>query len=133
MLGSIKSQLGAKNMIVEMGRDIFKGNTDVKACIAENLPSSYSFGVFVDVDVMLEVILIGHTKMYSCHKDGDIYKGHLIAGHSKLWSMRNLKLLGRDEDYPARTNRHCRKANLRDKSDEPSKQCKIKKCSYIVS
>eukprot|EP00957_Ditylum_brightwellii_P074916 5693583-Ditylum_brightwellii.AAC.1 len=44
-----------------MGGDVFKGEGDVQAWIEENLPSNHPFGLFVDVYVVLELILLGYT------------------------------------------------------------------------
>eukprot|EP00957_Ditylum_brightwellii_P019554 1474986-Ditylum_brightwellii.AAC.1 len=63
MMGAIKGQSGSEILVVEMGGDIFKGKGGVHAWIEENLPTNHPFGVFVDVDVVLELILLGYTNV----------------------------------------------------------------------
>eukprot|EP00957_Ditylum_brightwellii_P152203 11587429-Ditylum_brightwellii.AAC.1 len=63
MFGAIQSPTGAENMIVEMGRKVFKGEGDVRSWIEEFLPPSQPFGVFVYVYVVLELVLLNHTSV----------------------------------------------------------------------
>eukprot|EP00957_Ditylum_brightwellii_P043943 3334160-Ditylum_brightwellii.AAC.1 len=71
MLGATKGQPGNENLVVEMGSDIFKGEGDVQAWIEENLPSNHPFGVFVDVYVVLELILLGYTNSQAATMEGN--------------------------------------------------------------
>eukprot|EP00957_Ditylum_brightwellii_P102040 7777282-Ditylum_brightwellii.AAC.1 len=50
-------------MVVEMGNQLFKGEGDVRAWIEAHLPPSQPFGVFMDVYVVLEMILLGYTSV----------------------------------------------------------------------
>eukprot|EP00957_Ditylum_brightwellii_P160798 12242041-Ditylum_brightwellii.AAC.1 len=63
MLGALKGQSGAKNMVVEIGGEVFKGEANVRAWVETNLPILHRFGVFVDIYVVLELILLGHTNI----------------------------------------------------------------------
>eukprot|EP00957_Ditylum_brightwellii_P016371 1230850-Ditylum_brightwellii.AAC.1 len=63
LLGAIKSPMGAENMVVEIGSEIFKKEEDVRAWIQSALLSSQAFSVFVDVYVVLEMILLGYTSV----------------------------------------------------------------------
>eukprot|EP00957_Ditylum_brightwellii_P025394 1920832-Ditylum_brightwellii.AAC.1 len=48
-------------MVVEIGGEVFKGEADVRAWVEANLPTSHPFGVFVNVYIVLELILLGQT------------------------------------------------------------------------
>eukprot|EP00957_Ditylum_brightwellii_P027228 2058626-Ditylum_brightwellii.AAC.1 len=50
-------------MVVKIGGEMLKGEEDVRAWIQSALPSSQPFGVFVDVHVVLEMILLGYTSV----------------------------------------------------------------------
>ena len=63
MLGAVKSQMGMDNMVVELGGGIFKEELNVFSWIEVHFPDSYPFGVFVDIYVVIELILIRHTNV----------------------------------------------------------------------
>eukprot|EP00957_Ditylum_brightwellii_P053883 4082208-Ditylum_brightwellii.AAC.1 len=50
-------------MVVEIGSHLFKGEGNVRAWIKEFLPPSHPFGIFVDVYVVLEMVLLGYTSV----------------------------------------------------------------------
>eukprot|EP00957_Ditylum_brightwellii_P147002 11191694-Ditylum_brightwellii.AAC.1 len=46
-----------------MGWEVFKGEGDMCDWVECNLPYSYPFCIFVNVHVIMELILIGHTNV----------------------------------------------------------------------
>eukprot|EP00957_Ditylum_brightwellii_P201440 15325666-Ditylum_brightwellii.AAC.1 len=63
MLSALKGQSGAKNMVVEFGGEVFKGEADARAWVEASLSTSHLLGVLVDVYVVLKLILLGYTNV----------------------------------------------------------------------
>eukprot|EP00957_Ditylum_brightwellii_P202409 15330044-Ditylum_brightwellii.AAC.1 len=57
----MRGQTGSEHMVMELGSKIFKEEDNMCAWMKMNLPNTYPFGVYIDVYVIMELVLVGHT------------------------------------------------------------------------
>eukprot|EP00957_Ditylum_brightwellii_P103146 7861390-Ditylum_brightwellii.AAC.1 len=78
-MAAMKGKHDSENMVIDVGGYIFEGEKDVAAWMEKSMPTDCLFGVFVDVYVIMEMVLVEHTSTQAAEMERN-YKLQLAAG-----------------------------------------------------